>query len=65
MSKINSSGKGGTPMTMARAAAIQSATAQANGGKVAGGSFAARAQSAAARNAASGPTSGRSGKADS
>jgi len=54
MTKRHSNSRGGTPMTMARAAAIQSATAQANGGKVASGSFAARAQSAAAHNAASG-----------
>lgn len=40
-----------TPMTQSDAARIQSAEAKANGGKVAKGGFAARAQSAAARNA--------------
>ncbi|HPV23004.1 MAG TPA: hypothetical protein PLJ65_02415 [Casimicrobium sp.] len=54
MSKAQANSRGGAPMTMARAAAIQSATARANGGKVTSGSFAARAQSAAAHNAASG-----------
>jgi len=58
MSKGHSSGKGNAPMTMMRAVAIQSATARANGGKVASGSFAARAQSAAAHHVASGQTSG-------
>lgn len=38
-----------TPMTGTAAARIQSATAKANGGAVAKGSFAARAQSAAAK----------------
>ena len=37
------------PMTGTAAARIQSATAKANGGAVAKGSFAARAQSAAAK----------------
>ncbi len=41
-------------MSPARAAAIQSATARAHGGKVTRGSFAARAQSAAAHNLAMG-----------
>jgi len=40
-----------TSMTKSAAARIQSAEAKANGGKVAKGGFAARAQSAAARNA--------------
>jgi hypothetical protein len=39
-----------TPMTQTDAARIQSAEAKANGGKVAKGGFAARAQSAADRN---------------
>lgn len=37
------------PMTSSAAARIQGATAKANGGAVAKGSFAARAQSAAAK----------------
>lgn len=40
-----------TPMTAAAAARIQGATAKANGGGVANGSFAARAQGAAAKGA--------------
>ena len=39
-----------TPMTKEDAARIQSAEARENGGKVAKGSFASRAQSAAAKN---------------
>ncbi|HGY9579198.1 TPA: hypothetical protein ACOJPN_002849 [Vibrio harveyi] len=39
-----------TPMTLTAAARIQSGQAKANGGQVAKGSFAARAQAAAARN---------------
>lgn len=39
-----------TPMTNQAAARIQSSTAKSNGGQVAAGSFAARAQSAAATN---------------
>jgi len=39
-------------MTQTAASRIQSATARANSGKVASGSFAARTQSAAALNAA-------------
>lgn len=39
-----------TPMTPIAAARIQSAAAKANGGQVAKGSFAARAQAAAAKN---------------
>jgi hypothetical protein len=62
MNKANSSGKPGAPMTMVRAAAIQSATARATGGKVTSGSFAARAQSAAASNTASKLPSGSNGK---
>lgn len=38
-----------TPMTATAAARIQGATAKANGGMVAKGSFAARAQSTAAK----------------
>lgn len=63
MNKINSSDRSGTPMTMARAAAIQSAAAKTNDGKVARGSFPARAQSAVAHNVASGQTSSGNGKA--
>ncbi|MDP5029614.1 MAG: hypothetical protein NWQ54_00480 [Paraglaciecola sp.] len=44
-----------TPMTKAAAARIQSATAKANGGVVPKGSFAAKATSTAAKNAASRP----------
>lgn len=40
-----------TPMTAAATARIQGATAKANGGGVAKGSFAARAQRAAAKGA--------------
>ena len=47
-------------MTAAAAARIQGAAAKANGGKVASGSFAARAQAAAAHNG-SGSASGRTG----
>lgn len=47
-------------MTDAAAARIQGATAKANGGKVASGSFAARAQAAAAHNG-SGSDSGCTG----
>lgn len=43
------------PMTKAAAARIQSATAKINGGIVPKGSFAAKASSAAAKNAASRP----------
>ncbi|CAK2483981.1 SMP domain-containing protein [Vibrio crassostreae] len=39
-----------TPMTQTAARRIQSAEAKANGGKVAKGSFAAKAQKAAAKN---------------
>ncbi|ELA7921210.1 hypothetical protein Q4905_003528 [Vibrio alginolyticus] len=39
-----------TPMTPTAAARIQSGQAKANGGQVAKGSFAARAQAAAAKN---------------
>lgn len=39
-------------MTTSAAARIQGATARANGGQVAAGSFAARAQAAAAHNSA-------------
>lgn len=39
-----------TPMTSQAAARIQSSTAKSNGGHVAAGSFAARAQNAAAAN---------------
>lgn len=46
-------------MTSAAAARIQSASAHANGGQVAKGSFAARAQSAAARSAGKGGGGGK------
>lgn len=39
-----------TPMTPSAAARIQGAQAKANGGQIAKGSFAARAQSAAEKN---------------
>ncbi|MFC6673251.1 hypothetical protein [Marinobacterium aestuariivivens] len=42
--------KKSTPMTPARAAAVQSATAKKCGGTVSKGSFAARATRAAAKN---------------
>jgi len=45
--------KSKTPMSPAAAARIQSTTAKQHGGKTPKGSFAARAQSVAARNAAS------------
>ena len=44
-----SKSKSTTPMTTKAAGRIQSSTAKASGGKVAKGSFAARAQSAAAK----------------
>lgn len=50
-------GNGGGKMTAAAASRIQSATAKAGGGKVDSGSFASRAQSAAATNAAAGTAS--------
>jgi hypothetical protein len=56
MGKGHSGSRGSTPMTSAAAARIQSATARANGGQVAKGSFVARAQSAAATNAGTGNT---------
>lgn len=56
MSKPNG-GKGGSPMTPSRAAAIQSATAKGNGGQVSAGSFAARATAAAAKNITAGVVS--------
>lgn len=46
--------QGGTPMNVQAAARIQGAQAKANGGQVAKGSFAARAQAAAARNGGKG-----------
>ncbi|MCC5453375.1 hypothetical protein LMJ53_16795 [Rheinheimera sp. UJ51] len=44
------------PMTIEAAARIQSATARAHGGEVPKGSFAAKASSVAAKNAASRPS---------
>ncbi len=41
-----------TPMTTRAAARVQSTTARANGGQIAKGGFAARAQRAAAKNSA-------------
>lgn len=46
--------KGKTPMTPAAASRIQSHTAKSNGGTVPKDSFASRATSASARNAAGG-----------
>jgi len=46
----NSKSNASTPMTTPAAARIQGAQAKANGGQVAKGSFAARAQAAAAKN---------------
>lgn len=46
-----------SPMTQQAAGRIQSHTAKANGGNVAAGSFAARAQHAAAINRATGKVS--------
>jgi len=47
---MKSGSKGGSRMTQAAAARVQSAGARNNAGKVATGSFAARAQAAAAKN---------------
>ncbi|QLE84041.1 hypothetical protein FLM48_02440 [Shewanella sp. Scap07] len=51
--------KNKTPMTPQAAARIQGATAKQNGGSVAKGSFAAKAQSAAANNSGSGKQGGK------
>lgn len=48
-----------TPMTPQAAARIQSSTATQNGGTVAKGSFAAKAQSAAAKNSGNGKPGGK------
>ncbi|WP_345195754.1 hypothetical protein [Kistimonas scapharcae] len=45
--------KSATPMTPEAASRIQSSEAKANGGQVASGGFASRAQSAAAKNSGS------------
>jgi hypothetical protein len=45
----NAGSNAGVRMTMTAASRIQGATARANGGKVASGSFAARAMSSAAK----------------
>lgn len=58
-SQSYSGSQGHTPMTPAAAARVQSASAQANGGLVAKGSFAARAQSAAAHNSVKGGGGGK------
>ena len=50
MSKKSASTPAATPMTRTAAARIQANTAVNNGGQVARGSFAARAQRAAAHN---------------
>tara|TARA_Y100000588_G_scaffold263510_2_gene278197 strand:- start:3591 stop:3743 length:153 start_codon:yes stop_codon:yes gene_type:complete len=50
---MNMSKSKSTPMTPSAAARIQGAQAKANGGQVAKGSFAPRAQSAAAKNSQS------------
>ncbi len=60
MTKSSAKSAPRAPMTAAAAARIQGAAAKANGGKVASGSFAARAQAAAAHNG-SGSASGRAG----
>jgi hypothetical protein len=51
--EMNMSKAKSTPMTPSAAARIQGGQAKANGGQVAKGSFAARAQSAAAKNSQS------------
>jgi hypothetical protein len=51
--EMNMSNAKSTPMTPTAAARIQGAQAKANGGQVAKGSFAAKAQSAAAKNSKS------------
>lgn len=56
MSKNTGSQGSKAPMTPPAAARVQSATAKVNGGQVAKGSFAARAQAAAAKNSVA-PTS--------
>ncbi len=48
-----------TPMTSDAAARIQGSTAKQNGGSVAKGSFAAKAQSAAAKNSGSSKQGGK------
>ena len=48
-----------TPMTSDAAARIQSSTAKQNGGTVAKGSFAAKAQGAAAKNSGSSKKGGK------
>ena len=48
-----------TPMTNDAAARIQGSTAKKNGGTVAKGSFAAKAQSAAAKNSGNGKKGGK------
>ncbi len=53
MAKNPSGSSNKAPMTTGAATRIQSATAKASGGKVAPGSFSARAQSAAAGNSVS------------
>lgn len=52
--KSVSGGHGKGAMTQSAASRIQSATAKVNGGKVASGSFASRAQSAASTNSNTG-----------
>jgi hypothetical protein len=54
MSQQSSGSQSQTPMTQQGASRIQAATAKANGGQVAKGSFAARASSAAAHNSGKG-----------
>ncbi len=54
MTKAGKGSSGKSGMTSPAAARIQSATAKANGGKVAAGGFAPRAQSAAATNSSTG-----------
>ncbi|NHC07900.1 hypothetical protein [Azonexus fungiphilus] len=63
MAKSSAKSAPRTPMTTAAAARIQSATARTNGGQIASGSFAARAQAAAAHNGNCGSTGNSGGNA--
>lgn len=63
MAKSSAKSAPRSPMTTAAAARIQSATARVNGGQVASGSFAARAQAAVAHNGNSGSTGNSGGNA--
>jgi len=63
MAKSSAKSAPRSPMTATAVSRIQSATAKANGGQVAAGSFVARAQSVVARNATTGNTNGSGGNA--